>query len=46
MANYLKSLSSMVHFFSLVKTVPNGKLKLGADFFYIDLKFTALHSLK
>ena len=27
-------------------TVPNGKSKLGADFFYSDLKFTAIHSLK
>ena len=39
MAIYLESLSSIVHFFSatrksliLVKTVPNGKSNLGADF--------------
>ena len=27
-------------------TVPNGKSKLGADFFHSDLKFTAIHSLE
>ena len=53
MAIYLGSLSSIVHFaFNHVKelelshTVPNGNSKLGADFFYSDSKFTAIHSLK
>ena len=52
-AIYLESLSSMVHFlFNHVKELglghncANGKSKLGADFFYSDLKFTAIHSLK
>ena len=45
MAIYLESLSGMEHFplnrvsLSLVRTVPNGKSKLGADFFCSDLKF-------
>ena len=30
----------------LSHTVPNGKSKLGADFFHSDFKFTAIHSLK
>ena len=53
MAIYLESLSGMVHFpfnhvkeFEISHTCAKGQVKAWARFFYTDLKFKAIHSLK